>query len=377
MRKYAWCVLVPCLSLAVLCLGLFHPATPWSMRCRHAVHKVYVRGEMRLARWRGHQPQLASMTGSLRSGGIQVEALDSRSGWATLADNQGRFLLRDITWYPGARYDLILAEDSRISRHFSVTAPDRLSESGLIDIGSVSLDETCEIAGSDLPGLNSMTYLDYDSGNTAYYRKAFSEQVAGIGDDDRRIEALNQFVAHKLNYEEGAGDFEAARQTLERGSRYCGCLGIALAAIAEAGNYEARVIDLCDGRMNPSDHVVVEVYYDDGWHLYDPYFGVSFKSPGGKTASYRDLRLNTRLLTNAGDRAHASRIPTDSMDWMRGVYSSGIHHFYYFKKTRASCIPWWPFNQRKDHQGISASALSPPSILAPLSLLRMTHAAIG
>src|SRR5262249_35715982 len=376
MRKYVKGGLIACSSLAALCLALFHPAMPWSIQCRHSAHRVYVQGQMRLATWRGHLPRLASVTGSLRSGGIQIEALDSRSGWATLADNQGHFVLRDVMWYPGARYDLILADDSKIARHFTVAAPDSLSESGLIDVGSVSLDETCEFASLDLPGLNSITYLDYDSGNTEYYRKVFSEQADRIDGDESRIQALNRFVAHKLNYDEGAGDFEAARRTLERGSRYCGCLGIALAAIAEAGNYDARVIDLCDGQPNPSDHAVVEVYYRGGWHLYDPYFGVSFKTADGRTASYRDVRLDTGLLATAWDAAHASQIPSDTMVWMRGVYSSGIHHFYYFKKTGATCVPWWPFNPRKDHHAISASALAPPSILAPLTLLRMVHSVV-
>src|SRR5262249_16939682 len=153
----------------------------------------------------------------------------------------------------------------------------------------------------------------------------------------QRIVALNRFVSHKLNYEQGAGDFEAARRTLERGSRYCGCLAIALAAIAEAGNYESRVIDLCDGRLNPNDHAVVEVYYEGGWHLYDPYYGVSFKGQDGRTSSYRDVRLNPGLIANAPGGSQSSQIPAESLDWMRAVYNSGIHHFYSFKKTRVSC----------------------------------------
>src|SRR5260370_30323485 len=177
MHKYVSRVLFACSSMAVLCVLLFLPALPWSTGCRHAVHKLYVRAEMRLAKWRGNLPRLASITGSLRSRGIQIEILDSRSGWATLADNQGRFLLLDVTWYPGARYDLILAQDAQTARHISVTSPERLPENGLIDVGSLSLDETCELSSRDLPGLNSITYLDYDSGNTEYYRNVFPQQT--------------------------------------------------------------------------------------------------------------------------------------------------------------------------------------------------------
>jgi hypothetical protein len=321
---------------------LFLPVFPWSSRHRHSVHKLIARAEMKIASWRGSTPRLASISGGIGSPGVEIEVLDSRSGWASLSDKEGNFLLPSVMWYPGVSYDLVLQEEAFNVNHFTVTGPRGLAATGLIEVGALSLDRACEISTDELPGSNSISYIDYDSGNSRYYRKVFEEVTAGLNSDEEKLDALNRYVASKLDFEQGAGDFEAARKTLERGSRFCGCLSIALAAIAEAGNYRTRITDAVDGLVSAQGHAATEVFYQGEWHLYDPFLGECFKNKQGRVAGYRELRLDPGLIP-AGLLERKRDFHDARLDWIPSVYASGLHHYYYFKRRSASCSLWWPF----------------------------------
>ena len=129
-------------------------------------------------------------------------------------------------------------------------------------------------------------------------------------------------------------------------------MSIALAAIAEAGNYKTRVIHLSDGKPEITAHSVVEIYYADGWHLFDPTLGVYFRNSRGSVASYKELRFDTSLLS-PGAFQNSPRIH-ELPDWLLSVYKSGFHHFFYFQK-RSSCELWWPFEKNRTYGTASSN----------------------
>lgn len=342
------------LGFFLLIVALLFPGLPWSARLRHNLSKVIVKAEMRLARWRGSEPRLASVVGRLKTQGAKVEALDSVSGWATLADSEGRFVLPDVLWYPGASYNFIITTDIHNVRLITMTAPENFPEGGRLDLGEIDSDKGCEIDVVGLPGTNSISYIDLDAGNAQYYKSVFDKITLGLDSDAEKLDAINKFVAMKLNYAEQGEGFDSPRQILERGSRYCGDLSFLMATIADAGNYKTRMVDLSDGTATPSTHVVVEIFYEDAWHLFDPTFGVFFRNKAGQVASYKEMRLNPGLITRDAYQALGPKTVKWLLDWVPDVYRSGFHHYYFLKKKKPSCILWWPLPQASDDSGSTA-----------------------
>ena len=125
--------LIAALLLALVAGLLF------SAKLRHQAHRVGVKAEMRLARWRGHAPQLVALAGNVRIAGAQIQALDSRSGWAALSDGAGRFLLLDVDWYPGASYDLVLSTDGQTGR--MITLRPSPPANNIVELGDLAFGE--------------------------------------------------------------------------------------------------------------------------------------------------------------------------------------------------------------------------------------------
>jgi hypothetical protein len=77
--------------------------------------------------------------------------------------------------------------------------------------------------------------------------------------------------------------------------------------------------------------VLVEVYYDGGWRLFDPAFGLSIRDAAGRVASYEQIRRNPSLvparLFEGIERPgwNAGCIPT--------LYASGVHRFTYLTRV--------------------------------------------
>jgi Transglutaminase-like superfamily len=321
---------------------LLHPSLPWSTRCRHILNRLVVKGEIRLARWRGQAPKLASIEGKLPIRGAEVEALDSASGWAGLSGADGRFVLPDVMWYPGANYDFLVSADAYNVRYLKLVAPAQYPDGGTIDVGDLDPEKGCEIDIANLPGVNSVSYRDYDFANIKRYKALFDSLTAGKKSDDDILDAINKYVASRLDYHQSAEGCEDASVVLDRGSRYCGDLTLLMATIAEAGSYKTRIIDLSDGTDNPNTHVVVEVYYGDGWRLYDPTYGICFRNKDGRVTNYKQLRLNTDWINEQTLRRFDPLTRNRLLGWMPAVYGSGYHHVYKFKKRTAQCALWMP-----------------------------------
>lgn len=318
------------LSLSLVVLVLFFPGTPWAGRLRHTLARASVKAEMKLARWRGHEPRLVSISGQLNAPGLQVEALDSRSGWATLTGSDGRFVLPDVMWYPGASYELVISSDEATGKLIKVRAPETFPESGVFSVGELDVDRGAEVEIASLIGVNSITLEEFDFANRDYYRELFDKLTAGKQSDDEKVGAINDFVASKLNYEETQWELGSPRRVLDRGSQYCGHLSTAMGTLLAIGGYKTRAIHISDGKTSPGTHAVVEVFYGEGWRLYDPTFGVTFKKDGG-IASYRDVRLDTSLITEDLFAKFDARFRRHLMELLPAAYGTGYCHFYYFK----------------------------------------------
>ena len=302
----------------------------FSAKLRHQAHRVMVKAEMRVSRWRGHPPQLVSLAGHVGVAGAQIQALDSRSGWAALSDQAGRFLLLDVTWYPGASYDLILSTDGETGRLISVSPP-QSPVGNVIELGDLAFDGGKAVTLRDLPGITTVSYEDYDAANAAFYRDFYNQITAGKQTDEAIILAVNAYVATKLNYDETQWEIGTPRRILESGSCYCGHLSTAMATLLRNGNYKVREIHLSNGQTPPGTHAVVEVFYGGDWHLFDPTYGVVYRTRDGKVASYRELRLDPSLINEDLYQHFAEHTRRDITELLLTIFPTGHHHFYRFK----------------------------------------------
>lgn len=319
--------LVAGLAIALLLGILFTPGLPWSARSHHLLRRLNAKVEMRVAAWQGERPRLISLAGKVvarKAGkevlkGAEIEALDSVSGWAAITDSAGEFVLPDLIWYPGAQYSLVIIANDYQARQFQVSAPASYSPDGVVSIGELEFDRGCAIDVAGLPGRSSISYVKYDKENTAYYRALFDEMTRDKQTNEEKLDAINRYVASKLIAGDDAEDYQSPLQVLEQGSRYSGKLALAVATIAESGNYKTRILDLIDRAPQPTARMVTEVYYGDQWHMYDPAIGEVFRKKDGTVASYKELIQDYDVICSD----LAPKI------CLHRQYRSGIHHYYY------------------------------------------------
>ncbi len=316
---------------------------------RYKLKRISAKAEMTLSKWNNREPRLISIVGESGLPGAQVQVLDSRSGWAALCDSEGRFVLPGVTWYSGATYDLIFSTGDQKGRSVRISVPCEPPAEAIIDIGRINPELGYEVDLYDLPGISSVTYEGYDFRNRDYYRELFDRLTEGKISDEERIDAVNRYIAEKLNYRETAWELGSPRRILERGSQYCGHLGTAMAAVLAVA-YPTRVIHLSDREAVPNTHAVVEVYYRGKWHLYDPTYGVRFKSRESNVASYRDVRLDTSLIAQDLFSDFRRKYPKISLGWMQGVYGSGYHHYYVWSFACSQFShTWWDYPDGRDY----------------------------
>ncbi|HLG14242.1 MAG TPA: transglutaminase-like domain-containing protein [Blastocatellia bacterium] len=327
-------IVAACAGAAVLLGVLLWPGLPWSEKLRLNLRRAYVKAEVRIARWRGAEPRLASIAGRLaRTGagantdalaGARVLAVESTSQYGALSDVRGEFLLPHLMWYPGAEYTLIIAPGVDRRTRLTVSAPPSYPEGGVIKLGELRLDGEDEVAATE-PGVRPM---DYDDRNDEFYRALFDQLTSNAETDRQKLEAINRYVATRLNYKEPARSFESPRLILERGSAYCVNMASAMAALTVAGKYPTRVVHLSDTPEYSHTHTVVEIHYADQWHVFDPTWGLFFLNNNGVVASYKELRLNPGLITPAAFQRLDREASREILEWMPRTYGSGIHQLY-------------------------------------------------
>ncbi|MEW6730555.1 MAG: transglutaminase domain-containing protein [Acidobacteriota bacterium] len=330
--------------LVCLGLGILLAFSCWLIiscpaHCRFTLNRLIMQVESKVYALQGKAARLVSLQGLVVTKqlnkrvliGAEVEALDSVSGWATLTDQEGKFILPQINWHPGARYTLAITANDYQVRQLDVDLPIDYPNSGIIDLGELEFDRGCTINPLDLPGRNSISHIEYDDANSAFYKNLFLELTSQVNSDEEKILQLTKYVASRLTTDIGAENYRTPRPILEMGSRHCGKLTLALATLAEAGNYQTRIIDLIDSISQPNAHMVTEIYYGDRWHLYDPCGSKTFHKLADRVASYKELRLNTELVSTNTILQHSPIIPTHQENWLATLYRSGFHHYYYFK----------------------------------------------
>ena len=289
--------------------------------------------EIKFAAFRGQKPRPVSVAGKLVGSGAfaevvrgaQVEAVESTSGYAAMSDRQGQFLLPHLIWFPGATYTLVISADIHNVRRTNVSAPATYPTSGIIDIGELLFDEERQIPFLEGP----IRHIRHDELNSNYYKELYERLTATAETHNDRIDAVCKYVATRHNPFENAWSFRSARQILERGAPHCSNLAFAMAAITAAGGYPTRTVHTSDNPQFIRTHVAVEVYYDDGWHLYDPTYGISFGNKAGSVASYKDLRLAPTLIERGAFRGIQGAVIQAALEWMLNAYGSGLHQFYY------------------------------------------------
>jgi len=190
------------LLLSLITLILYFLGFPLSAHMRHKIRKIITKAEITFSKLRGYEPRLISISGSTGVPGAHVQALDSRSGWATFCDIEGRFTLADVLWYPGATYDLVVSTDDDKGNIVEVRAPSSFPASGVLDAGTLSLNSLDEVDLSDLPGINSFSNQYFDLANRDYYRSIFDEITRAKNTDEEKIDAINDYMATRLNYNE-------------------------------------------------------------------------------------------------------------------------------------------------------------------------------
>ncbi len=341
-------LLIGVVALTTIAAVLYSPFS-FSARLRHKIKRIFVAVEMTLSKWAGQESRLISIKGETGLAGAEVQVLDSKSGWAAMCDDEGRFTLPDVAWYSGASYELVVSTDERTGRRIKILAPPSFPPGGVFNVGRLSLDDAAEVYLDQLPGANLISFQQYDFENRDYYRKLYQDLTAGETTHEGNVAAINNFVATKLNYAETQWELGSPLRVIERGSQYCGHLSTAMATILAIG-YPARIINLRDAADPPNTHVVVEAFYKGGWHLYDPTYGAAFKDKDGRVVSYRELRLNPDLISEEAFSAFRQKYPEASLAWMRGVYSSGYHHYYSLSfKCSQFCHAWWAYPEKLDY----------------------------
>ena len=319
------------LAFALVLVLLFLTGLPWSARSRHSLKRAVIKARMKLASWRGVEPRLMSISGRLDAPGARVQALDSRSGWASLADGEGNFLLRDVMWYPNAEYDLVISKDESAATMTTVRAPSTFPESGRFSVGELGIGQGSTMDLESVVGNNSITFEDFDFKNVEYYKDLFERLTSGKQSDQEKIIAINDFVASKLNYNEIQFELGSPRRVLEHGSQFCGHLTSAMRTLLAVGGYRARAVNIINDADPPGTHAIVEVFYEGGWHLYDPTYGVKFLRKDGEVASYRDVRLDPSLISEDLFVKLDAQTRSQVLALLRGCYRTGCYHLYDFK----------------------------------------------
>lgn len=335
-------------GLLVLAAMAVLPGFPWSARCRHMIKRLGLRIEVSAATLTGQPPRLVSLQGRLvirqpearALAGAEVEAIDSVSGWAALSDENGSFTIRDVAWYPGVRYTLLIAPNPYQARELRIGAPDGDSVDSAIQLGELSFDRACPVDIGQVPGRQSISHLTYDKKNADYYRQLFHALTTESNSDVAKIAAVNHYLSTRLitrsedqRLEDPIlRDSEPPRCAIESGTSYCGKLALALATIAESVDYKTRLIDLFGSGPLCDAHAVAEIYYDDQWHLYDPTSGLSYKNHLGQVASYKELRLRPDLMPPGTPPMHLPALRNLDRDWFAGLFQAGIVHYYYIDK---------------------------------------------
>jgi hypothetical protein len=297
-------------------------------------NQVFASYQGKLAHQIGVSPKEIIITGKTNIAGCLVSLVKPNSKWSVLADSEGHFKLPEITWYPGKIYYLKLSLEDNKSYQTEIFAPWEYPKSGNLDLGFIDLELTLKNQSLKLQPSN---LIPFDTKNKKYYEQLYSSITTNICGEEEKIMALTKFVCQKRVAKKKVSiDIWTPRQLLEPSEAFsytCGELSSALAHLVYVGNFKINYIDMIldkDSAHKPYTHVVLEVYYQGKWHLYDPTFGTAYKNEKGEIASYQEIRLNPKILDNPIRLYSEAKLHTN---WLHNLYSEGVHQKFAFNEN--------------------------------------------
>ncbi len=112
-----------------------------------------------------------------------------------------------------------------------------------------------------------------------------------------------------------------ATKLLTDGYAQCGGFSVSFNALVRLAGIPAHLVNLY-GLLNQGGHTLVEVYYGDQWHLYDPTFGLFFYSEPEYNQTGRFASL-AELLDSSTNGWYLFRV--DEQPWT-GQYDPGLRN---------------------------------------------------
>ncbi len=117
----------------------------------------------------------------------------------------------------------------------------------------------------------------------------FPDGMTGLSEEDISIEIL-RYVSSALTLGSNSGN---ATKILQDGYAQCGGMSVSFRALVRLAGIPARKVGMY-GLISQGGHSLVEVFYDDQWHLFDPTYGLFFYSEPeynqtGRVASLDEL----------------------------------------------------------------------------------------
>lgn len=96
-----------------------------------------------------------------------------------------------------------------------------------------------------------------------------------------------------------------------------------MAVLVRVSGYRARLGDVADPDHPGLTYPLVEVLFDNSWHVFDPASATEFRNRDGSVPSFADARRSPEAVRM---NAESQRRPW-ATEWLRGIYGSPLHRY--------------------------------------------------
>ena len=130
----------------------------------------------------------------------------------------------------------------------------------------------------------------------------FPDGMSDLSEEEITIE-IQRYVVSTLDLKPNTGN---ATKILQDGYAICGGMSVSFRALVRLAGIPARKVDMY-GLISQGAHSLVDVFYDDHWHLFDPTYGLFFYSEAEYNQAGRIASLN-ELVNHAAEDWHLFKI---------------------------------------------------------------------
>ncbi|MCC6743658.1 MAG: hypothetical protein IT175_07320 [Acidobacteria bacterium] len=267
------------------------------------------------------EPPLVVLTGRGVAPNARVDVVGSRSGLAAYAGADGRFQLPGVWYRPGTVYRIAVSADDEAAAFVDVAVDGPIAADGSVDLGEVPMPDTNDAGRVRVSGLNSFASIDFPDVGGAYGAGVVRAITVSCDSDAERVAAIDSFVASL--YVPTALDPRTPREVVELGSGRASDLSDAMAALAGVAGFRSRLVDVGDPANAAMTYPLVEVFYDGGWHVFDPASATRFREADGAVPSHAEVRGHPSWvrLDPTGQRTYWNA------GWLMGIYRSPLHRY--------------------------------------------------